>query len=112
MRKFKEVKRKEIIYDLSKWKQIEKAAAKVSMQTSEYIRRMSLDGKIVNLEMSNVTPVVNALRIIGNNINQIAKKANETNSIHADDLENIRNFQEEICRTLSLYLSAVQSTAA
>ena len=79
---------------------------------SEYIRRMSLDGKIVNLEMSNVTPVVNALRIIGNNINQIAKKANETNSIHTDDLENIKNFQEEICRTLSLYLSAVQSTAA
>lgn len=112
MRKFKEVKRKEIIYDLSEWKQIEKAAAKISMQTSEYIRRMSLDGKIVNLEMSNVTPVVNALRIIGNNINQIAKKANETNSIHADDLENIKNFQEEICRTLSLYLSAVQSTAA
>ena len=112
MRKFKEVKRKEIIYDLSEWKQIEKAAAKISMQTSEYIRRMSLDGKIVNLEMSNVIPVVNALRIIGNNINQIAKKANETNSIHADDLENIKNFQEEICRTLSLYLSAVQSTAA
>ena len=112
MRKFKEVKRKEIIYDLSEWKQIEKAAAKISMRTSEYIRRMSLDWKIVNLEMSNVTPVVNALRIIGNNINQIAKKANETNSIHADDLENIKNFQEEICRTLSLYLSAVQSTAA
>ena len=81
MRKFKEVKRKEIIYSLSEWKHIEKAAAKVSMQTSEYIRRMSLDGKIVNLEMSNVTPVVNALRIIGNNINQIAKKANEINSI-------------------------------
>ena len=74
LRKFKEVKRKEIIFDMTEWKQIEKAAAKVSMQTSEYIRRMSLDGKVVHLEMSNVTPVVNALRIIGNNINQIVKK--------------------------------------
>ena len=112
MRKFKEVKRKEIIYDLSEWKQIEKAAAKVSMQTSEYIRRMSLDGKIVNLEMSNVTPVVNALRIIGNNINQIAKKANEINSIYAEDVEKLKKIQEELCHILNLYVSTLTSKAA
>ena len=40
MRKYKEVKRKEIIYDLEEWKQVEKLAAKVSMQTSEYIRQL------------------------------------------------------------------------
>ncbi len=112
MRKFKEVKRKEIIYSLSEWKQIEKAAAKVSMQTSEYIRRMSLDGKVVYLEMAGVTPIINAMKIIGNNINQIAKKANEINSIYADDLENINKLQEELCHTLNLYLSTLTSKAA
>ncbi len=112
MRKFKEVKRKEIIYSLSEWKQIEKAAAKVSMQTSEYIRRMSLDGKVVYLEMAGVTPIINAMKIIGNNINQIAKKANEINSIYADDLENIKKLQEELCHTLNLYLSTLTSKAA
>lgn len=112
MRKFKEVKRKEIIYSLSEWKQIERAAAKVSMQTSEYIRRMSLDGKVVHLEMEGVTPVINAMRIMGNNINQIAKKANETNSIYADDLEIIKKIQEELCHILNLYVSTLTSKAA
>lgn len=112
MRKFKEVKRKEIIYNLSEWKQIEEAAAKVSMQTSEYIRRMSLNGEITYLNMEGVTPVINAMRIMGNNINQIAKKANEINSIYADDLEIIKKIQEELCRTLNLYLSTLMSKAA
>lgn len=97
MRKFKEVKRKEIIYSLSEWKQIERAAAKVSMQTSEYIRQMSLNGEVTYLNMEGVTPVINSMRIMGNNINQIAKKANETNSIYADDLEIIKKIQEELC---------------
>ncbi|MBD5141906.1 MAG: MobC family plasmid mobilization relaxosome protein [Ruminococcus sp.] len=112
MRKFKEVKRKEIIYSLSEWKQIEKAAAKVSMQTSEYIRRMSLDGKVVHLEMEGVTPVINAMRIMGNNINQIAKKANEINSIYADDVGKLKEIQEGLCHILNLYVSTLMSKAA
>ncbi len=112
MRKFKEVKRKEIIYSLSEWTQIEKAAEKVSMQTSDFIRQMSLNGKVVHLEMAGVTPVINAMKIIGNNINQIAKKANEINSIYADDLEKIKKIQEELCHTLNLYLFTLTSKAA
>ena len=112
MRKFKEVKHKEIIYSLSEWKQIEKAAAKVSMQTSEYIRRMSLDGEIKYLNMEGVTPVINAMRIMGNNINQIAKKANEINSIYADDVEKLKEIQEGLCHILNLYVSTLTSKAA
>ena len=112
MRKFKEVKRKEIIFDMTEWKQIEKAAAKVSMQTSEYIRRMSLNGEVKYLNIEGVTPVINAMRIMGNNINQIAKKANEINSIYADDVEKIRKIQEELCHILNLYVSTLTSKAA
>ena len=112
MRKFKEVKRKEIIFDMTEWKQIEKAAAKVSMQTSEYIRRMSLNGEVKYLNMEEVTPVINAMRIMGNNINQIAKKANEINSIYADDVEKIKKIQEELCHILNLYVSTLTSKAA
>ena len=112
MRKFKEVKRKEIIYSLSEWKQIEKAAAKVSMQTSEYIRRMSLNGEVKYLNMEGVTPVINAMRIMGNNINQIAKKANEINSIYAGDVEKLNEIQEGLCRILNLYVSTLMSKAA
>ena len=113
MRKYKEVKRKEVIYDLEEWKQVEKLASKVSMQTSEYIRRMSLNGKIICFDdMSSITTVFNAMRVVGNNINQIAKKANETNSIYAEDIENLRKENAEFCHILSQYLSIIQSIAA
>ena len=97
---------------MSEWKQIEKAAAKVSMQTSEYIRRMSLNGEVKYFNMEGVIPVINAMRIMGNNINQIAKKANETNSIYADDVEKLKEIQEGLCHILNLYVSTLMSKAA
>ena len=86
MRKFKKIKRKEVIFSLDEWKELEKKANQLSMKTGTFIRKMSLDGKITYYNAKNVAPIMNALRIIGNNINQIAKKANETNSIYAEDI--------------------------
>ena len=52
------------------------------------------------------------MRIMGNNINQIAKKANEINSIYSDDVEKIKKIQEELCHILNLYVSTLTSKAA
>ena len=38
MRKYKKVKRKEIIFDLDEWEQVEDRAEKMSMTTSDFIR--------------------------------------------------------------------------
>lgn len=78
LRKFKQVQRKEVTYDLAEWKQIEERAASVMLKTGTFIKRMSLEGKIYYFNMRDVSEVMKALRIIGANINQIAKKANET----------------------------------
>ena len=112
MRKFKQVKRKEVIFDLNEWNAVESRANTVSMKTSEYIRRMALDGKIINADFQNFTPVVNTLRIIGTNINQIAKKSNEINSIYADDFKKFQEDYVSLCHTLNRFLSTIQSTAA
>ena len=61
------------------------------------------------IDLNEVTPVMNALRIIGNNINQIAKKANEINSIYAGDIKDLKENYEDICH---LFLSTLPSTAA
>ena len=50
--------------------------------------------------------------IIGGNINQIAKKANEINSIHAGDIEKLQEEYNSVCHTLNQFLSTLQSTAA
>lgn len=112
MRKYKKIKRKEIIFDLDEWKQVEERAEEMSMTTSDFIRRMAVKGEVRKIEMTSVTPVINAMRSIGNNINQIAKKANEINSVYTEDVENLRKENSELCRMLSLYLSTLLSTAA
>ena len=112
MRKFKQVKRKEVVFDISEWNEVESRANAVSMKTSEYIRRMALDGKIINSYFQSLTPVVNTLRIIGVNINQIAKKANEINSIYADDLKKYQEDYASLCLMLNQFLSTLPSTVA
>lgn len=112
MRRFKQVKRKEVVFDLDEWNEVESRANAISMKTSEYIRRMALDGQIINADFQSFTPVVNALRIIGVNINQITKKSNEINSIYADDFKQFQEDYANLCHTLNRFLSTIQSNAA
>ena len=108
MRKFKKVKRKEVIFSLDEWKELEGKANQLSMKTGTFIKRMALDGKVTYYNAKNVAPIMNALRIIGNNINQVAKKANKTNSIYAEDIEKIRKENYLLCHTLNQFLSTLQ----
>ncbi len=45
---------------------------------SAYLRKMAVDGYIIHLDMSGVQEMVRLLRICSNNLNQYAKRANET----------------------------------
>ena len=112
MRKFKQVKRKEIIFDLKEWDLVEKRANKVQINTSDFIRRMAIKGQIIIFDLKNVGELMKGLRIIGGNINQIAKKANETHSVYADDVKSLKLEVETLCRLLSQSLSEQQSNVA
>lgn len=105
MRKYKQVQRKEVTYDLAEWKKIEKRAASVMLKTGTFIKRMSLEGKIYYFDMREVGDVMKALRIIGANINQIAHKANETNNIYAADIQELQREINRIGHTLTLFLA-------
>lgn len=61
-----------------------------------YIRKMSLDGYVVRLDMSDIKEASRLLRINANNLNQFVKKANETGSIYLEDIKDIKNQQEEL----------------
>lgn len=73
MRKYKKIKRKEIIFDLDEWDKVEERAADLSMTTSDFIRHMAVKCEVRKIETTTVAPVIQAMKIIGNNINQIAK---------------------------------------
>ena len=96
MRKYKQVKCKEVTYDLTEWRKIEERAASVMLKPGTFIKRMSLEGKIFSFDIREVSDVMKVLRIIEANTNQIAKKANETNNNYAADIEALRKEIENI----------------
>ena len=108
-RKNKTLRRKEIVYSAEEWVQIEKQAADCHLKTATFIRAMSLNGEVKVVDLKEIAPLLNGMRIISRNINQIAKKANETNSIYAEDIAALKGDVAELCRTVNLWLSTVMS---
>ena len=63
---------------------------------SAYMRKMAIDGHMILLDLSDVNEAVRLMKINSNNLNQYAKKANQTGNIYLNDIKNIQAQQEEI----------------
>ena len=63
---------------------------------SSYLRKMALDGYCVNLDLTDVKELTSLLRRCSNNLNQYAKRANETGSIYAEDIKDVQTRLDEI----------------
>ena len=68
-----------------------------------FIRKMILDGYIVQIDMSPISEVVRLLRINSENINQIARRANECGCVYEDD---VLALQSEVSRIKPLIAEA------
>ena len=71
---------------------------------------MSLDGYCVQIDLSEIREVVRLLRINSNNLNQYAKKANETGSIYLTDIQDLQRQQEqlwEMMKEILIHLSSI-----
>ena len=108
-RKYKQVHRKEIDFDIKDWEKIERRAEACHATTSKYLRQVILNAEPTFYDMKEVAPLLNGMRIISSNINQIAKKANETNNITSDDVEKLRNEVESLSLILSQSLFTTPS---
>lgn len=101
MRKNKIVRRKEVIFDMNEWAEVERMAALAQMRTATYIQRIAIDGKIMRLKNSESRDVIKAMNCIDVSINQIARKANETHNLYAADIEKLKGEHEELCLILN-----------
>ncbi len=63
---------------------------------STYLRKISMDGYLINVDYTYIKEMNAELSAIGRNINQIAARANSTGIIYADDIAEIKKKQEEI----------------
>ena len=66
------------------------------MSMSAYIRKMALDGICVRMDLGDVRQLVILLRRCSNNLEQYARKANETGSVYTAEIANLQNRLDEI----------------
>ncbi len=65
-----------------------------------YLRKMAVDGYIVKLDMECVRDMVKLLRSISSNVNQIARRCNETRNLYAQDVEDLRQGYDRVWHEL------------
>ena len=63
---------------------------------SSYNRKMALDGICIRMDLADVRQLVILLRRCSNNLEQYARKANETGSVYAAEIANLQNRLDEI----------------
>ena len=66
------------------------------LNMSAYVRKMALDGICVRLDLADVRQLIVLLQRCSINLNQYAKRANETGSVYAADIEDLRSRLDEI----------------
>jgi hypothetical protein len=74
----------------------EKMAAAGIRNREAYIRKMILDGYIVRLDLGDVRKMVKLLSNATSNLNQIAKRANETRSLYESDIKDLQEHYEAL----------------
>ena len=69
-----------------------------------YLRKMAIDGYIIQIDHSDIKAMTAEIQKIGVNINQIARRVNATGSIYEHDIAEIKGALAEIWRLQRLSL--------
>ena len=76
---------------------------------SAYMLKMAMNGFIIQLDMSDMKEVLRLMKINSNNLNQYAKKANETGSIYKEDIKELMATHKELLQMLGEMLERLGS---
>lgn len=74
---------------------------------SAYLRKMAVDGYVVQLDLPELKELVSLLRRSSNNLNQLTRRVHETGRIYDADLEDLRQGQEKLWEAAEQILSAL-----
>jgi hypothetical protein len=72
---------------------------------SAYLRKMAIEGYVIHMDMKDIREMVTLLRRCSNNLNQYARRANDTGSIYAADIEDLQGRLDELWNMASSILS-------
>ena len=68
----------------------EKMALAGTTNMGAYLRKMAIDGYVLRLDLPELREMISLLRRCSGNLNQIAKRANESERIYETDLKEIQ----------------------
>ena len=92
------------------WDKIHERMVDAGMRNmSAFIRKMSLDGYLIKLDLTDVKEVLRLLHINSNNLNQYAKRGNETGSIYEADVKELQESHKQILKMMGEILERLSS---
>ena len=74
-----------------------------------YLRKMSIDGYAVNLEIPELKELVSLLRYSGNNLNQLTRRVHETGRFYDADREDLRQSFDRLWDAVQKVLTALSA---
>ena len=87
-------------------KQIQAKMEQVGTENlSAYLRKIAIDGYILKLDLPELREMISLLRRSSNNLNQIARRLNETGRFYAADMEDILQRQEHLWQAANTILT-------
>ena len=76
---------------------------------SAYLRKIAIDGCIIKLELPELRDMVSILRRSSNNLNQIARRVNETGRFYPADMEDMLAKQEQLWQAANEIITRLAS---
>ena len=67
-----------------------------------YLRKMAVDGYVIRLDLGEMKELLRLLRSVSNNVNQIARRCNETGNLYGEDVEDLRKGYVEVQKDVAL----------
>lgn len=101
--------RKEVYFTEQEYKQVQHAMEQMQAQTFQYYAKNQLvQGKLVQIDFSELKALRVAINRIGGNINQIAKHANENQDITKEELAQVLEYLSELKEMVAVKLSSAE----
>ena len=100
----KRIRNRQIIFWVSPVEEamIEARMSQVGTKSlSAYLRKIAIDGMIINLQIPELKEIISLLRRCSNSLNQIAKRVNSTSRIYDAEMEQILQNQEELWQAVN-----------
>ena len=103
-------KAKLIKFSPEEWEKVCKRAAALNQRTGTYIRKIAVNGIIKSYNIRHFDSLIFLLRRISNELNQIAKVANSTQSIYEKDVEDLKRSYNDMRIIIDNFLAPLKST--